>query len=901
MIKIYLNPEISGEPYINPATHDDIMMDTYVTNFESLVTLLESRCGLYYGVTASSRLTTYRKVMKDYISQNPDCLMAASFKISELSSARTCLMWRDALLNAGWNPDMKTNSRRIDFIAEIERRITDNDKTFLCTLTDRVNAVISRLPQMENWLDGGKMILPFTAEIMHPLHQRLINALKEFISVEVQQKADDKGNNLSKVRNILISNNEEKLNPLTEDGSFELWKFRTEQDEMEYLTSLATTDFDLCINSDTKVMDGWLKMEGKPTVGSVVEDSNPQIAQLLTLGIGLFAYPLNIRTMLQWLSAPKHPLDYELTSRLARKIRKTGGYHNEECQKVIEEYLEGIEDTKERKKMEKLIKMTLPEPSPKGVKIDELRDFVSMITQWANKSRIGALTNEKYAMDPLSLQQVENLYEQGNMLLEILQTEKGDVEYNVVEAWIKDIYDPSTYHQYSASKGCRMTIGSPACIIDTPKKTLWANFINDGNSHLSTEFMHRTELEEMRNQGCIFWEAENERRYNMEVMLMPFMMTQEKLVLSCVDIKDGTTTEKHPLLIMLEEKIKGLPYSTPKSQNTTVKKVDNSKCKTGDVVKFENKDKLVWNEQESYSSLSSLIDHPMDYTFNYLLNINDGGKQDFQNVERTKGEVAHKVIELLFAPESEDKPMDTAAIKLNIQNRFDEVFKESIEGYGAILQLLENETETKMFRSQLKNIVSQLADLLSENGFKVKACEKELTTDFLEEEGKNIKTHGFVDMIVVDSKGTPSVIDFKWSSSKTYQNYLKENRSLQLALYKQMVSVDEGKGVNYTGYFLMPEGRLYTHNELKGKHIVQVIPTEENASRNVYDEIINSYRYRRAQMEKGKIELADNMSEDNIQYMLDKTGSKLLPLSFYEERKSDNRFSQIKTLTKNAK
>lgn len=899
MIKIYLNPEISGEPYINPATHDDIMMDTYVTNFESLVTLLESRCGLYYGVTASSRLTTYRKVMKDYISRNPECLMAASFKISELSTSRTCLMWRDALLNAGWNCDMNTESDRIQFIAEIEKSMSEHDKNVLITISDRVNAVISRLPQLEVWLEGGEMILPFNSEIMPPLHQRLINALKQFISVEVQQKAEAKDNNLGRVRDVLISNNNEKVSLSSEDDSFEIWRFRTEQEEMEYLTSLNINDFDLCINSDTKVMDSWLKMEGKPTVGSVIEDSNPQIAQLLTLGIGLFDYPLNISTMLQWLSAPKHPLDYELTSRLARKIRKTGGYHNEECQKVIEEYLEGIEDTKERKKMEKLIKMTLPEPSPKGVNIDELHDFVSMITQWANKSRIGALTNEKYAMDPLSLQQVENLYEQGNMLLEILQTEKGYVKYNVVEAWIKDIYAPSTYHQYSASKGCRMTISSPACIIDTPKKTLWANFILDGKAHLSTEFMHFSELEELRKQGCQFWEPENERTYNMEVMLMPFMMTQERLVLSCVDIKDGVTTEKHPLLIILEEKIKDIPHSTPTSQDTKVDKVDNSQCKDGDVVRFNNSGKLVWKDKESYSSLTNLIDHPMDYMFNVLLGINDGDKQDFKNVERTKGEVAHKVIELLFKPEANTESMEVAAIRGNIKNRFDEVFRESIEGYGAILQLLENETETKVFKSQLKNIVCQLTDLLADNNLKVKACEKEITTVFLEEE--NVNSHGFVDMIVVDSQNTPSVIDFKWSSSKTYQNYLKENRSLQLALYKYMVSVEEDRKVKYTGYFLMPEGKLFTHNELLGKHVVQIKPTEEDASRSVMDEIINSYRYRRAQMEKGEIELADNMSADNIQYMLDKTGSKLLPLSFYEDRKSDNRFSQIKTLTKNAK
>jgi hypothetical protein len=156
-------------------------------------------------------------------------------------------------------------------------------------------------------------------------------------------------------------------------------------------------------------------------------------------------------------------------------------------------------------------------------------------------------------------------------------------------------------------------------------------------------------------------------------------------------------------------------------------------------------------------------------------------------------------------------------------------------------------------------------------------------------------------MIVVDKHDNPSVIDFKWSTSGMYKKYIEENRSLQLALYKYMVSVDGGKNVHYTGYFQMPEGKLYTHDKLNGKGVVQIDLTDENKARSVINEIINSYRYRREQIGQGRVELADNMPEDDIQYLKDKESRKLLPLSIYDGKKSDNRFSQIKTLTKNAK
>ena len=99
----------------------------------------------------------------------------------------------------------------------------------------------------------------------------------------------------------------------------------------------------------------------------------------------------------------------------------------------------------------------------------------------------------------------------------------------------------------------------------------------------------------------------------------------------------------------------------------------------------------------------------------------------------------------------------------------------------------------------------------------------------------------------------------------------------------------------------MPEGKLYTHDKLNGKGVVQIDLTDENKARSVINEIINSYRYRREQIGQGRVELADNMSEDDIQYLKDKESRKLLPLSIYDGKKSDNRFSQIKTLTKNAK
>ena len=67
---------------------------------------------------------------------------------------------------------------------------------------------------------------------------------------------------------------------------------------------------------------------------------------------------------------------------------------------------------------------------------------------------------------------------------------------------------------------------------------------------------------------------------------------------------------------------------------------------TGFKIKYG--DKLQWPEQESATSLDTLIQNPMDYVINNLLHIDGTGVADMQAVYRTEGNVGHAVIADLF-------------------------------------------------------------------------------------------------------------------------------------------------------------------------------------------------------------------------------------------------------------
>ena len=95
----------------------------------------------------------------------------------------------------------------------------------------------------------------------------------------------------------------------------------------------------------------------------------------------------------------------------------------------------------------------------------------------------------------------------------------------------------------------------------------------------------------------------------------------------------------------------------------------------------------------------------------------------------------------------------------------------------------------------------------------------------LDKEG-NVKERdmvGFIDMTLEDKDGHPVVFDFKWTTwAKGYQDKLSENRSIQLELYRMMLGREKKDEVKRVAYFLMPEARLYSQEDFKGRDCHQL-------------------------------------------------------------------------------
>jgi hypothetical protein len=225
-----------------------------------------------------------------------------------------------------------------------------------------------------------------------------------------------------------------------------------------------------------------------------------------------------------------------------------------------------------------------------------------------------------------------------------------------------------------------------------------------------------------------------------------------------------------------------------------------------------------------------------------------------------------------------------------VEAEFDEQVRKSIEACGAILYLPENKLEAELLKEQLKKCLDVLLAIIRENRLTVTGCEQRVQKDMgLIRNKKGWDMLGFIDMTLEDENNHPVVFDFKWTSSKSYyKSLLADNRSIQLELYRTMLSDEKRDCVEKVAYFLMPESHLYSLEHFDGLNCTQLQPANRD---NIVEQLKNSFRYRKNQIDNGTIEIGEGFDCDTLDYYNDTEVCSLFPLSIKDGQQKINNFS----------
>lgn len=894
-------------------------MDTVVANTIGLVNLLELRLGLHYeDVPEQERVAHYYDAVCKYMATHPKNVMAASFKAAGLSTTKAMLAWREELRGADWDFDGEDISERLAALIGVEEHFR---KQVGCDMAGRLHIVTDQVAIQK--LDCTDMVIEMAVakDLLKPTTKTLIEVLEsQGARIEQVSGISDTDNNLSKVRKLIASKQKGKIRLNKYDDSIQIWKFADDRLACEYLSYNNMEDVDVWINSDNKQMDNWLMLMDKALTGSVTVDCTPQLTQMFVIGLGLFANPLNVNTLIEWLNMPVHPIDKFFRSALADCIVTEGGYRNEACKAKIDQFVEGkfvylddeqkalpeeeqekirLKDKKKRQKQVSVFLLSLE--SNNAINTEDVKQFVIELSSWARQRAhliAGETDNEQWVEQ---LMTVSAMCDAFNILLGTVNTET--IDYKTIDSWMSTVYEKGAYTNTVAERGCRTVVDSPAKIASVANRTVWMGVDGDASRGQECAFLYPSEKAKLVEQMYIHpWGEESENNYHEQVMMTPLRMTCGQLILVVRERMGGEQTLKHPLIVRLEQQVENIEDFVVRpsigiEDRHEVKIVENGGVAAE--LRFKHADKIQWPDHLSPTSIGTLVEHPFDYMMERLLVITNDGKAKMADAKTTKGNVAHAVIEKLFAPREERRYSTPEEIEVRIHNEYEAAYLKVLEAKGAVLQLAENKLAEKLLHEQLRSCLDTLLEILKENELKVTGCEPYVEWQMnlglpkaTDKEG-NIKERdmvGFIDMTLEDKDGHPVVFDFKWTTwAKGYQDKLSENRSIQLELYRMMFGRKKKDEVKRVAYFLMPEARLYSQEDFKGRDCHQLTSANHD---NIVEQLKQSAKYRIAQIKSGIVET--NGLYEELQYVKDTEAKGLFPLKKNEEdgTKEDNFFSQ---------
>lgn len=875
-MKVFYNPSYNGTVFLD-TTNQKLLFNTQICNTKGLVDLIELHAGLHIEVKSDiDRMVEYYQAIKKCCSDST-FIFRNSFEVDGINTAKKCLSWRDSLIAAGWNPKKNLVSERMKALAKIEENFTAG------SFQEKILQVVHEIENGCTLPENLEIVTPFDYSCFPPFEVRLLNALAERGVVVHEMTALPEGTSfLRKVAGNIVQNKNDILSLKDNDGSLEILEFPDKADSLKYLSRLPSDAYSVWISRDTRTLNSYLQTAGKPLCSS--EDRGiTQVSALPLIGLCIFQTPLNLTSLVNWLSTPMHPFSAEERHKLIDAIVSTGGYFNDECAAVLALWTD---------KNKEYISFFLPDITDTDlatvqnlpVNAQIIEEYLAKLSEWLT----GCTQSEELA--PAKRDSIQSALETCRRMRKILTLNADEeIEYEKMLLLFDTAISDSVTQLSCNEAGCMNYITDGCNFAGVSERTIWCDFYNPEEIKLTYDFLSPSERKELC-EGI--WTSGNEQRYIRYNKYLPFLLTDSKMTLVTVK-KDGTKDIiKEPLLIRIAENTGDdyVKYIISKTINdiTGIKtmkpvQINNRFQKSDGTIAFTKKELVDMRPHESYSSISVLIDSPFDYMFQNILKLNKKGTAALSPVFTTKGTVAHAIIENLFNPATGGTPQE---IEGKITTSFEYVFHKCIRENGGILLQPDNLSEVDSFKNKMKLCVQKLCSFIKENELKVISCEqKHENIELPEFKKQKIVFNGSIDMVLEDKNKNPVLFDFKYSpKTDTYKKYLEDNRSMQFAVYKGFMRVHENNPQLSLriAYVLLPDVKVITVDDFKGN----TIKVQPKNSDNILLQMSHSYDFRVGQFKKGVVEDGEGIDADMLEYVKETDNKNMLPLEIEKHSRS---------------
>lgn len=809
-MNIIYSPEFNSTSYINLQQRQGQLLGLKVCGSTELLSELELRAGITaLKQSEPERLVAFHESVKKNVTGT---IFEQSFKTDEVGVARQLMAWTDNLLMAGWTPDATIESDKLKALAKIAKGVIGKH-------------VAQRWRDLSGFLKEHQV---FQKDDVFEIHT------KELIPAVIQSTLDQ----LAKQATVNCVSNEGEM-----PTDFSVYHFKTRTEAYQWYLSRpdVLNDVDVTISSDNCVFNDMALAMGKPTVNSKSQNSNPQLLQLFKLGMSLFARPLNVYNLLSYLQVPGNPLG-GVSYKLARVLADEGGI-NEGWQKTIDEY-DFTDEKGKDKRDEKLafIDMIKKDYSPEKILVSDVRAYSDKLAHWCDK----LLLSKK--VDDERKEQLVVLAAFCRSLRSILPDD-GYISSDELKAHVDGIYRPQSFTHMKAQKDSPDVISDIMQLVDPAQKVCWLGCVGASVRPYPFDFLNHSECEELKDSGTII-PAKSDFYTQQHQLQTAALKTIRTLILVTWEFDGNARQEEHPLMAELKQLNKEEWSSHVKSnEKPNLQTVDGEISNLEPKLSYQLSEKMarLHREEESYSSVTSLIQHPFDYTMQYLLKLREPQVGQLPDLDTTKGFVAHLFVETLVKKYREQ--MADEYLKL-ADSDIQQIINECILQKGAILMLPEYRIERQQFEAILKDSIRALVSIIKELNLKPLDSEVELNV--------TLETIGAftakIDLLLKDANDKYVIFDLKWSESKSYQERLEQKKAMQLELYSHAIKEHYGSDVAGVAYYLFPKMTLYTTDFPTSDHVCKMEVKTEASNRELFEEIKNSYAYRRETLDNGFIE-----------------------------------------------
>ena len=820
-MNIVYSPVFNSTSYVNLEQRQGQWLGLKVCGSAELLSELELRAGIAVpDQSEPERLVAFHASVKNKVAGT---VFEQSFRTDEVGVTRQLMTWCDNLLIAGWDPAAPAPSDKLAALAEIAKGVQGKHVARRwqdLTASLRDHAVFSK----------DDVIEVHTAELIPPVIKAALVQLSSQATVNYV------------------------TNEGTTPSDVSVYHFKTRTQAYQWYLSWpeALADVDVTVSADNCILNDMALSMGRPAVNSKSQNSNPQLLQLFKLGLSLFARPLNVYNLLSYLQVPGNPLG-GVAYKLAQVLADEGGI-NEKWQEVITNYDFTDDEGKDRRD-DKLafIAMINADYSPDRIPVADVRTYTGKLAHWCDLLRYSRHVDDERK------EQLVVLAAFCRSLLAILPFE-GFITSGELKSHVDGIYRPQSFTHMKAQKDSPDVISDVTQLADRADKVCWLGCVGGSVQPYPFDFLNQTEYEDLNRSGILI--PAKSGFYTLHHRLqLEALKNISHLILVTWEFDGNARQEEHPLVTELRQQRKAdwhtLFHADEQPNLPTV---------SGDVSTLEPQTSYqlssmaaLRRDKESFSSVSLLIQHPFDYTMDYLLRLREPIVGQLPDLDTTKGLVAHLVVETLVKEHGEQ--MADYYLSLDAAAR-DELFNAAIAQKGAILMLPEYHIECQQFKAVLHDSLTALARTIKDLCLKPVGSEVELNVSF--EKIGNFQAK--IDLLLRDAAGRYVIFDMKWSEKNSYREYLEENKAMQLELYRQAVEQQFDAGVAGVGYYLFPRMTLFTTDYPDSDHVKQVTVKADEAVRNLFAEVQNSYVYRRTSLDGGFIEDGELTPIEDLEY-----------------------------------